>query len=772
MHTPTRIPVRPPRNPRSFHSTYWQIPLSLRTKLLIAIALILLPTTALVLAGDVRDFGTTRAAILASDSSTAETVGTMVDATLDDAISVGQTIANAPTVRTMDPSRMDPYFDRLIPILLQFRTIAVVNLRGDVIESTTTGLATPSIFNVSDRQYFQQAIAYNMPRISNIIIGRETHRPISVAAVPIRDQADNPIGAVALAVNLEYFRARLWNVPLSSGRVIVITDPSGQLAFISDRWEVAQTPPNLSSATLIQDAIRGLPATQDSGSFPLLTGSQTGTAIVTPRYHWIVAVLQPTIVTNATTSRRIALDVASFALALAIGLLSVYFLSRQLIGPILELDRAARDWSQGHLDRHVSIRTGDELEALGNSLNQMVDSWAQTLEQLADTDQRLLRERNRLQTIFETSPVGIVVLDQSGEVTDVNPTAEALLGQPFIKDLPPDRWPEQYHMYHPDGTLFKVSELPSLQALREGRETAGVEMVIRRPNGWQAHLLANSAPVRQENGAIMGSVTIFLDITPFVEEERLRSEFVESAAHEFRSPLTVIKGYAEVAMRDPTIKNARVERELSMIVDASDRASRLADELLRAAQLHLPPLLLHRQLVDLSPLVNQTVAKQKRLPGGDKYQFRVTTVPVEVEGDAALLEEALTDILSQAEAAMPLGGPIEVVVSAWDGMSSVRVTDHGPEIPPDRIATLFQPFTVPNPAQPQVSLRPTLLLYLARRIIEESGGWIRAESTPQATTISISLPRRFRSASAAGPTSSARNGRPPRPAISPNQRSE
>jgi len=375
-----------------------------------------------------------------------------------------------------------------------------------------------------------------------------------------------------------------------------------------------------------------------------------------------------------------------------------------------------------------------------------------------------------LQAIFETSPVGILVLDQQGNVSMVNPTAEALFGQPLVEHLPQNQWAAHYHLFHPDGTPYKASELPSFQALSEGYETTGVEMVIRRPNAWQVHLLVNSAPIRQEEGTIVGSVTIFLDITPFAEEERLRSEFVESAAHEFRSPLTVIKGYAEVAMRDPSIKNTRISRELTMIVDAADRASQLANELLRAAQLHLPPLLLHRQIVNLSRLVEESVAKRKQQPGGDKYEFKVSTVPVEVEGDKALLSEALTDILEQAEAAMPKGGPIEVVVSAWDGMSSVRVTDHGPEIPADRIALLFQPFTVPNPAEPQTPRRPTLLLYLARRIIEESGGWIRAESTPEATTVSISLPRRFRPVSAAGP-----NGVSPIPAPSlpsPNEQTK
>ena len=121
-----------------------------------------------------------------------------------------------------------------------------------------------------------------------------------------------------------------------------------------------------------------------------------------------------------------------------------------------------------------------------------------------------------------------------------NPAAEALLGQTDRLDLPLGDFVPPYPIFRRDGTPVLVTELPVMRTLREGVSIFGEELVVRRPNGWEVHLLTNSAPIRGPNG-IIGAVTVFFDITVLVEEERLRTEFVLSAAHEFRNPLTVIE---------------------------------------------------------------------------------------------------------------------------------------------------------------------------------------------------------------------------------------
>lgn len=742
---PIRLPpwIHLPRGIRLSVPPSWRIPLSLRWKLLAALGLILIPSLILVLAADLSDLAVRRADIVSADRTTANTVASLVDASIDDAVAVGQAVATAPSTQTFDTRTLDPRLQSLRAEYLQFLNITVVNARGESVGEMVPYAPGQPRISVADRPYFRQTMEFNTVQVSPILIGRHPSRPTSIVSVPIRNAAGRPIGAVLVSLNLEYFRAKLWSVPLGAGRVIVITDSSGNLAFASDRWSTDFAIQSLANAPLIRDAVHGIPASQESGTFPLLSGQQLGAAVPSPRYSWVAAVLEPASAAQAPVNRIVLIDIASFVLALILGTLAVLYLSNQIISPILALESAARSWSSGDLGVRVSIRTGDELERLGDSLDAMAASLSQTLDQLAEADARLTRERNRLSAILQTSPSGIVMIDTSEKIVLVNPAADALTGTKRVPGAAASQGSVVSRFYRPNGTPYPYDELPLVRALREGIPMLGVELIIRRPNGWETHVLVNAAPIRESNGRILGAVAVFSDITPLVEEERLRREFVVSAAHEFRHPLTVIKGYAEVAERNPTVRGTPVCRELDMIVDAADRASKLANQLLQSAQVHLPPVLLHYERVDLAELAKDTVAAFKRTSKKRGYDFDVKTEPAEVEGDPQLLGEALTDLLQQAEDAMPQGGKIGVCVSAWDGIATAAVVDHGPEVPPEAIPSLFRPFgVVPSVVQETKVSRPSLLLYLAKRIVEESGGWIRAESSPAQTTISFSLPRR------------------------------
>jgi len=720
-----------------------RIPMSLRIKLLIALAAILIPSLIVVLFSDLSDVAVRRADVVAGDRTTAETVASLVDASIDDAVAVGQALATTPSTLTFDPRVLDPRLQALRPIYLQFVNVGIVNAQGQSVGEMLPYEPDRPRVNVADRPYFQRTMEFNSVQVSPIVIGRRVPRPTAVVSVPVDDASGRPVGAVLVSMDLEYFRAKLWSVPLSGGRVILITDPTGRLAFASNRWE--SNPPllDLSGAPLIRDAIHGVPATQQSGPFPLLSGSQLGAAVPSPRYQWVAAVLQPASVAEGTLAQVIVVDLASFLLALVLGIGASLYLSHQIIGPILTLGQAARAWSRGDLGVRVTIRSGDELERLGDALDEMAASLARTLDQLAEADNRLTQERNRLSAILQTSPAGIIGVSTSDELVLANAAAERLLGIKLRPHSTSAQYPVLRRVYRPNGTVLTHDELPTSRAMREGVTIPGEEIVIRRPNGYETHLLVNAAPLREASGQIVGSVAAFFDITPLVEEERLRSEFVASAAHEFRHPLTVVKGYAEVALRNPAVQGTSVCHELEMIVDAADRANRLADQLLKSAQVHLPAVSLHREPIDLAKLARDEVARfEATLPKG-QYHFVVETRPAEVEGDPGLLAEALADLLKQAEEAMPRGGEIGVCVSAWDGIATTAVADHGPTVPPEAIPYLFRPFgVVPSAATEATVSRPSLLLYLAKRIVEESGGWIRAESSPAKTTISFSLPRR------------------------------
>ncbi|MBX6771071.1 MAG: HAMP domain-containing protein [Chloroflexi bacterium] len=719
----------------------WRLPVGLRGKLLVALLFALLPSLILILASDVRDLTSRRAAIIESERTTAEAVANLVDASIDDAITVGQAIAGAPTVQTFNPSVLDPWLQRLRPEYTQFHNIAIVDARGQSVGEMLPYTANQSRLYVGDQPYFRATIAFDAVQVSPIFIDRRIPRPVAAVSIPIRGPSGYPTGAVLVFLNLDYFRAKLWSIPLG-GRVIVITDPEGHLAFASHLWEPMRTVQDLGAVPLIAQAIRGVPATQESAPFPTLAGAQLGVAVPSPRYDWIVAVLQPTAEAEQSIYRLLLLDALSFAISVGFGVAAALYLSHQIIAPLLQLARAADAWSTGNFGVRVHVRTGDELERLTNSLDAMAVSLSATLNRLAETDRRLTQERNRLRGVLETSPAGIILLDPQERVVLANPAAEALLGQQIQPGLPASEFPVVYRLFRPDGTPYRYEELPIVRALREGVVILGEELTVRRPNGWQTRVLVNAAPLRETDGTIIGSVAIFFDVTPLAEEERLRREFVISAAHEFRHPLTVIKGYAEVAMRSSQVQETPVYHELQLIIDAVNRANTLADQLLRAAQTHLPTVVLHLERIHLDHLVADAVERLgQTLPAG-RYHVKLDLKPAEVAGDSTLLSEAVSDLLRQAVEAMPAGGDIEVRVTAWDGIATVAVTDHGPPVPSEAMPFLFRPFgVVPPTAAPAMPPRPTLLLYLARRIIEESGGWIQARSAPEGTTISFSMPR-------------------------------
>jgi two-component system phosphate regulon sensor histidine kinase PhoR len=715
---------------------------SIRVKLLAAVALIALPPVFLGLFADLRALAQLQANIQAADVSLATTTGGVVDSAIDDAISVGWAVENGVATLPQSPNVLDPKLQALAALDPQFVNIVVVDRDGNSVGEMIPYGPGEQRVNLMDRPAIQRALTQNEAGVSPINIGRRSGvREVGVA-VPIRGNDGKPVGAVGLTLNLAYLRARLAAASPSPDRTLIVADPVGQVAVVNGAISQSQLPASIGNVPIVEGAMRSGSGFQSTGPFAGLPGSWYGVVQRSPRYGWTVAVIEPAGQATAPITNAIAVDVAAFVVVLILAVAGSVFVSRQILEPLAALSRAAGEWSRGNLDERVAIQTGDEFETLGETFNAMASSLAQTLRELRETERQLETERNRLRAVLDTSPAGIVVVDRRGRLSMINPAARTLLGAgpewdgASVSDLVAS------HLFRPDGKRYPISELPIVRSFREGVSIGSVEVLVRRPNGWQAHLLVNSAPILSSKGDALGAVAVFVDISPLAEEERLRAEFVTSAAHEFRNPLTVIRGYAEIAMRDPLVQNTSVQYELARILDAASRVERLAEALMGAAQLHLPALVLRTELIDLARLVETTVSDFLAADSGVGRQILVRARPAWVNGDPSLLCEALVDLLIQAVAVTPAEHAIEVLVSAWDGIATMAVTDFGPPLSAEEVESLFVPFVIPTgTVSSGLAGRPVLKLYLARRIAEESGGWMRARCGPNGTTVSLTLPR-------------------------------
>jgi signal transduction histidine kinase len=200
--------------------------------------------------------------------------------------------------------------------------------------------------------------------------------------------------------------------------------------------------------------------------------------------------------------------------------------------------------------------------------------------------------------------------------------------------------------------------------------------------------------------------------------------FFSSLAHELRTPLAVIVGYAELVGRrdDEAVRREASER----ILEAAERLSYALDDLLVVFAIEGDHLLVEVQPLDLEAAVRQAVRRFDGKGSGPAIALRAPATWPQVYGDDEHLGRVLTDVLRAARRRTPHGLEVEVAVSADGTSASIAVADGGPALSREELATLFEWPPARDPAAGGTGLE----LYKARRLVELQGGTISAASRP------------------------------------------
>jgi two-component system, OmpR family, phosphate regulon sensor histidine kinase PhoR len=338
-------------------------------------------------------------------------------------------------------------------------------------------------------------------------------------------------------------------------------------------------------------------------------------------------------------------------------------------------------------------------------------------------------ERNRLRVLIDTAPTGIIFCSApDGALVLFNKASEVILGRSLAPRVGTASRPVFSGALRPDGKPFHRGELPVSRSLR-GETCSGVEMLLRQPSGRKVFVLANCAPIRDAKGQVVGAVVAFQDITPIREQEQLRDEFVSAAAHELKTPVTTIKGYAQLMHQwAPEGHEPREGKAVEVISAQADRINRRVQEMLEVIRYRKGPFDLHRARFDLAELATEVV---QRIQSTTQIHQLVLLRegPVPVEGDLEHVEEVIVGLLDNAMKYSPKGGEIEVRVWAHDMDALLSVKDHGVGIPKERQSHIFEPFYEPVPAgAPGYHSVVALSLYLGKLVIDRNRGSIWFES--------------------------------------------
>ena len=339
--------------------------------------------------------------------------------------------------------------------------------------------------------------------------------------------------------------------------------------------------------------------------------------------------------------------------------------------------------------------------------------------------------RADLETLINTSPVGVAVFDAStGTPVSFNREAVRILEALRIPDRPMEDLLELMTVRRADGREISLQELPFAQFLSIGDTVRAEDIVLSVPDGRSITILANVTPIRSEGGDVVSVVATMQDLTALQELERLRAEFLAMVSHELRAPLTSIKGSAATVLGSPsTLGSTEMIQFFNIIDRQADHMSGLINNLLDMARIETGSLSVRPEPVAVATLMDQ--ARDTFLSGGGNHTIRVD-LPSDlpwVIADPLRMVQVLGNLLSNAARHSPATAPITMIASHEDYHVAVSVADEGAGLPPERLPYLFRKFSrLEGAERGAVAGGSGLGLAICKGIVQAHGGRIWAES--------------------------------------------
>jgi signal transduction histidine kinase/GAF domain-containing protein len=387
---------------------------------------------------------------------------------------------------------------------------------------------------------------------------------------------------------------------------------------------------------------------------------------------------------------------------------------------------------------------------------------------VTETRQRLAEQRRReeaearralLQTVLDELPSAVcLVRGLDARLVLTNRAGAAVWGAAWREGQPMRAFLQESgtRILAPDGRQLAPDETATLRALRTAADVRHFEEVIRQHDGTALPILANAVVVdaaslgltEPDGEAEPAALLVLQDVTALKEAEQLKDEFIGIAAHELRTPMAALRGFAEMLVVQTARGNgaplADWQQEAVAAIDqATTRLVDLTDDLLDVTRLQGGRLELRIEPADLVALVRRVVARTRVTAPERAIEVTAGAEHVVVAMDTTRIEQVVANLLSNAIKYSPSGGAVRVAVTehAETGTACLAVRDEGIGIPAAQQAHLFSRFVRAENAKHEGISGTGLGLYLCRELVERHGGRIWFDSQEgQGSTFSVELP--------------------------------
>lgn len=230
------------------------------------------------------------------------------------------------------------------------------------------------------------------------------------------------------------------------------------------------------------------------------------------------------------------------------------------------------------------------------------------------------------------------------------------------------------------------------------------------------------------------------DSAELTELDELREQFITLASHELKTPVTIIKGYAQLLQKTSLKVPARERRIINAIADGAERIHSIINDLLDISKLNLDQLCLSEDTIIVSELVEAAV-HHVSLTTTRHRVVATRAEPAVVKGDRFRLEQVLVNLLENAITYSPEGGDVVVEVAAAEQEAVLSVKDNGVGIPKHKQHRIYERFYRAHAGTPHDYGGIGLGLHISNEIVRRHGGrmWFESEEG-KGSTFSFSLP--------------------------------
>jgi PAS domain S-box-containing protein len=357
------------------------------------------------------------------------------------------------------------------------------------------------------------------------------------------------------------------------------------------------------------------------------------------------------------------------------------------------------------------------------------------MRQQKQMEEEIRRGKDQLEIILQNVANGITVHDRQGNILYTNDVAAKMIGFSSAQAMLNASFEgyqqilNRFIVKDEEGKLISTDDFPGRRALREKRTVRVLFEYTDTLTGHTNWSLVKSQPIINEDGQAQLVVNVMTDISEQQALEQRKNEFISMASHELKTPVTALKGFANLLQRrSKRQEDQQALHYLSRMDGQLNKLANLINDLLDLSKIQAGNFALQEETIDLTALIDEIIENIQGTTSTHSIHF-TETEPLYIKGDKDRLGQVLINLLTNAIKYSPGASTVIVRATTDEAQVTVSVQDFGIGITEIHQQHVFERFY--QVTDPQEKTYPGLGigLYIAHDIIKRHHGTMWVESS-------------------------------------------